>query len=276
MNPASYYKDKVVLITGSSMGIGKELARQVLIHEGKVVITARNAARLNSVTDEFKKFNANILLHVGDVTDYDNNVSLIQKTIDRFGRLDVLINNAALSCFGEVEIMKPEVARQVIDANIYGSLFPVMAALPELKKTQGAILFVSSVAGFHGLPGYSAYSLSKMSLKALAQSLHGELKSSRVFVGIAYVGFTKNEDDKKMLSPEGQLVNTPARPKKLTASRETTASKLLLQIMKRKHIVTHSVLGNLTSVLSRYLPSILSAILSKNYRKQVREKAEKV
>jgi short-subunit dehydrogenase len=108
-----------------------------------------------------------------------------------------------------------------------------------------------------------------MSLKALAQSLRGELKSSHVFAGLAYVGFTKNEDDKKMLSPEGQLVKTPARPKKLTVSRKTTARKLLRQIMKRKHVDTHSLLGILTSVMSRYLPSLLQVILSKNYRKQV-------
>jgi NADP-dependent 3-hydroxy acid dehydrogenase YdfG len=272
MSLSAFYKDKVVLVTGSSMGIGKELARQVLILGGKVVITARHAERLNAVLEEFKDFTANILVHAGDVTDYDNNILLIEKTIDRFGRLNILINNAALSCFGDVEMMKPEVARKVIDTNIYGCLFPVMAALPELKKSHGSILFVSSVAGFHGLPGYSAYSLSKMSLKALVQSLRGELKSSHVFAGIAYVGFTKNEEDKKMLSPDGQLVNTPARPKKLTASRETTALKLLHQIKKRKHVETHSLLGIMTSVMSRYFPALLHVILSRNYRKPANEK----
>ena len=268
MNLSDFYKDKVVLVTGSSMGIGKELSRQVLIHGGKVVMTARNATRLNAVAVEFKEYADNILIHAGDATDYENNALTVQKTIARFGKLDVLINNAALSCFGEVEMMKPEVARQVIDVNIYGSLFPVMVAIPELKKTKGSVLFISSLAGFHGLPGYSAYSLSKMSLKALFQSLRGELKASGVFAGIAYVGFTQNEGEKKMLTPEGQWVKTPDRPKKLTVSRETTALKLLRQIMKRKYSDTHSLLGFFTRIMSRYFPTLLQAILSKNYRKE--------
>lgn len=267
MNLSNYYKDKVVIITGSSMGIGKELARQVLIHGGKVVMTARNAARLNAVLDEFKIYTGKILIHVGDVTDNASNINLIKKTIDRFGKLDIIVNNAALSCFGEVEIMKPEVARQVIDTNIYGCLFPVMAAIPELKKSHGDILFVSSIAGLYGLPRYSAYSLSKMSLTALAQSLRAELKTSHVFVGIGYVSFTKNEDDKKMMTPEGQWINTPIRSKRFTASRETTAIKLLNQIRNKKHTDRHSLLGILTSLLSRYFPDLLYFILSKNYRK---------
>jgi NADP-dependent 3-hydroxy acid dehydrogenase YdfG len=263
-NP-SYYTNKVVIITGGSAGIGKEIARQILEQGGKVVLTGRNNERLQAVLSEFSIYQKNILLHQGDIANMESNEEMVAKTIICFGKIDVLINNAGLSCFGEVEKMTAETARQIIDTNIYGSLYPVIACLPELKKTKGAVLFISSVAGLHGLPGYSAYSLSKMSLKGLAQSLRAELQNE-VFVGISYVGFTENESDKKTMNEKGEWVKVPQRPKLLTFTREKTVSKLLNQIKNRKHSQIQSLLGNFTGIFSRYFPNVLGLILSLNYR----------
>ncbi len=268
MSFSNFYTGKVALVTGASMGIGKEIAKQILSHGGKVALTARNQTRLEAVLREFEKYADNMLIHAGDATNYQDNVLLMEKIQQRFGKLDILINNAGMSCYGEVETLQPHVAEQVININIYGSLYPAMAAVSELKKTNGSILFVSSIAGFHGIPGYSAYSLSKMALTGLVQSMRTELKSANVFVGIAYVGFTENEEEKKTLSPQGQLEKVPPRPKRLTASRETTARLLLQQVMDQKHAVSHSFLGAFTNILSRYLPSALTYFLARNYHKQ--------
>jgi NADP-dependent 3-hydroxy acid dehydrogenase YdfG len=261
----TFFKDKVVIITGSSMGIGKELAHQVLKAGGKVVLTARNAAKLENVKKDFNMFTDNILAHPSDATDYSQDVSLIKSTIDRFGKLDILITNAGLSCFGEVENTLPEVARQVIDTNIYGSLFPIMAAIPELKKTKGSIMLISSLAGLHGMPGHAPYSISKMSLKALAQSLRIELQHTGIYVGIAYLGFTVNEKEKKTLNAVGDWEAVPQRPKKLTASREETAVKILDQIKNKKHANAHFLFGKITSFLSRIFPYLLFRLLKKNF-----------
>ncbi|MBX2969891.1 MAG: SDR family NAD(P)-dependent oxidoreductase [Cyclobacteriaceae bacterium] len=268
MSLQSFYSDKVVLITGASMGIGKELARQVLVAGGKAVITGRNVSRLQAVQREFESYADHLIIHAGDVADYKDNQVLVEKIIAQFGKLDVLINNAGISCFGEVEVLQEDVVRQVVDTNIYGSVFPVMAALPELKKTKGSILFVSSVAGFHGLPGHSTYSLSKMSLKALAQSLRTELLQHGVFAGIAYVGFTENETDKRTISPNGNPEPVPQRPKRLVASREETAVKILNQIRNRKAEEIHGWLGKFTGVMSRLFPSLLHLLIRKNYKKR--------
>lgn len=270
METSIFFKDKVVIITGSSMGIGKELAKQILLMGGKVVITGRNTERLELVKEEFSEFQNSFLLHNGDITDYENNKKLIKDTISHFSRLDVLINNAGLSCFGEIADINPEVAKQIIDTNIYGSLYPSMLALPELQKTKGSVLFISSVAGFHGLPGYSSYSLSKMSLKALAQSMRIELKSKKVFVGISYVGFTENEEDKKTLNGNGVWVDVPKRPKLFTASRQQTAMKILCQIKNKKHSDIHSFIGNFTNILNSFMPSVLGGVFQMNYNKAKR------
>lgn len=262
----NFYKNKVVLITGSSMGIGKEIALQVLQQGGKVILTGRNAERLEAAKNDFSNWKENVLCFQGDVSNHKSNIELVEKTIEKFGRLDVLINNAGLSCFGAVDQMDADVAKQIIDTNIYGSLYPVMAALPELKKSKGTILFISSIAGFHGLPGYSAYSLSKMSLKALAQSLSVELKSSGVSVCISYVGFTENESDKKTLAPNGDLVKVPSRNKQLTVTRTSTANKILTQIENKKYSQTHSLVGGVTDVMSRMFPYLTTTLLSFNYK----------
>lgn len=266
-----FYKDKVVLITGASMGIGKELAKQALELGGKTVLTARNADRLTRVQQEFKQHADCILIHVGDVSCYEDNVLLMAKIQQHFGHLDILINNAGMSCYGELEKLQPEVVKQVIDTNIYGPIYQVMSALKQFKSTIDSVFFVSSIAGFHGLPAYAAYSLSKRALQALAQSLRTELHGNGIFVGIAHVGFTENEEQKKTLSPDGELESIPARPMYLLSTRGETARNILKQIKRRKYSKTHSLLGKLVFVLSNYFPSLLSLLLRRKYEKQKRK-----
>lgn len=266
MNLNTFYNGKVVLITGGSMGIGKELAKLALSYGAKVAITGRTLSKLEFVKKEFNVSEQNILIHAGDVTDYKNNQELVQKCIDKFGKIDVLINNAGLSAFGSIEDIKPEVYKTVVDTNIYGSVFPTKACIPSLKKVNGSVLFVSSIAGLTGLPDYSAYSLSKMSLRAIAHALRIELKNTNVFVGICYVGFTENEITKKTYSPNGELIAIPKRPSFLTATREQTAKKMLKQIKRKKYSVNQSILGNLVMFQSKVFPKLTAWIMRLNYK----------
>jgi len=266
MKSSEFYRNKVVLITGASMGIGKELALQVLNYGGKVAITGRNMARLLTVQSELKEHSENLLIHAGDVANYEDVVSLMEKIILRFGRLDVLVNNAGMSNdFAELEIINKKVVDEIIDTNIKGALFSSMMAIPELKKTRGSIIFVSSIAAFRGLPAYSLYSLSKMALTALAQSIRVENKKAGVFVGIAYVGFTENETAKRTLSPEGNLEKVPSRNKLVTRTRSETVKTLLNQIANRRPTVIHSIIGKLTFLLFKYTPFVANKMYEQIY-----------
>lgn len=274
MKSSVFYKNKVVLITGASMGIGKDLALQVLQFGGKVAITGRNEQRLLAVQDEFKAYSEKLLIHKGNVADYENVLGLIEKIILHFGRLDILINNAGMSTsFGELETTTVKVVNELIDTNVKGAIFSSMVAIPELKKTRGSILFISSIAGFQGIPAYSLYSLSKMALTGLAQSLRIENKKDGVFVGIAYVGFTENEAGKRTLSPDGELEKVPVRNKLFTRPRSFTSKKILNQIAKRRPSAYHSIFGKLIFVLSKYTPFITN-ILYKQVYHNTRSKRE--
>lgn len=268
MKTAHYFKDKVVLVTGSTMGIGKELAFQLLTHGSKVVITGRHKKRLENIELEFAGWKENILVLQSDVCSYTSNEEVVKKILQKFGSLDVLITNAGLSCYGTLQDLQPFVAKEIIDTNIYGSLFPVKAALSELIKNKGSVLFVSSIAGLYGLPGYSAYSLSKMALTALAQSLSIELNSSGMYVGIAYVAFTENDTDKRTMAPDGEWQPVPKRPRFLTTSKTSTATKLLKQIKNKQFSITHSFLGNCSKMLIRLFPALTTSIFRKNFERK--------
>jgi short-subunit dehydrogenase len=261
-----FYNKKVVIVTGSTMGIGKEVAKRILRFGGKVVITGRNEMRIEELKKELIYYKGSYLIHQGDVNNMEDNKRMVEETIHTFGKIDILINNAGMSCYGAVDELKMEVAKEVIDTNVYGSLFPVMACLDELKKSKGSILFISSLAGFQGLPGYSCYSLSKMALKPLAQSLSIELKNQQVSVGIAYVGFTENEMAKRTLSPDGKLEMVPLRPKFLTNSRRYTADKILHQVRKRKKRSVHSFIGKISYRLNMLFPTLMNGLLELNYK----------
>ena len=268
MKTSEFYNNKVVIITGASMGIGKQLAKQILLYGGKVVITGRSLERLEAVEEELSTAGKDILIHAGDCSDFGNNELLMQKTIARFGKLDVLINNAGLSGFAEVSELKPDITKQIIDTNIYGSLFPTIVSLPELQKTNGAVLFVSSIACFQGIPQYSTYCLSKKSLMALAQSLYIEQKGKNVFVGISYLGFVENDIQKKTIAPGGELIEVPKRPKLFTKTREKTAIKMLRQIKNKKHSVILSNAGRFARVFSFVFPGITRTLFVWKYNQE--------
>lgn len=266
MKSSEFYWNKVVLITGASMGIGKEMALQILNYGGKVAITGRNLARLLTVQSELKEHSENLLIHDGDVANYDDVINLMEKIILRFGRLDVLVNNAGMSNdFAELEIIDNKVVDEIIDTNIKGALFSSMVAIPELKKTKGSIIFISSIAAFRGLPAYSLYSLSKMALTALTQSIRIENKEADVFVGIAYVGFTENETAKRTLSYEGKPEKVPVRNKLVTRPRSVTVKILLNQIANRRPRIIHSIIGKLTFLLCKYTPVVANIMYKRIY-----------
>ncbi len=266
MSLGSFYHDKVVIVTGGSMGIGKELAKRLLLYGAKVLISGRTLSKLEAVRQEFNASVDELQLFAGDVRSEESNLEMVNLCLQKFGRLDILINNAGMSAVGELAEMRASVFKQVVDINIYGSTYPTMAAINALKASKGSILFVSSIAGMTGLPAYSAYSMSKMSLRSLAHALRIELSRYGVFVGICYVGFTENEAGKRTLNKQGVEEAIPSRPAALTASREKTAKRMLRQIKRRKFSVNQSILGKTVMLLSRVFPGLTLLIMKANYK----------
>jgi|AntRauTorckE5430_2_1112549.scaffolds.fasta_scaffold27116_2 NAD(P)-dependent dehydrogenase (short-subunit alcohol dehydrogenase family) len=264
-----HWNNKVVLITGSSIGIGKKLAELLLAKGAQLVLNARNADRLQQTLSAFQAQGFDGLLAVpGDVSVSEDCTRLVQKTIGHFGRLDVVINNAGISAEGDVGELSPQIFRKVTEVNYLGSVFVTQEALPHLRQSQGTVFFVSSIAAIRGVPGHAVYSASKAALKTLAEALRVEEEGHGVHVGIAFVGFTENDPQKAIYDKNGALVSQPVRDFIKQEPVEAVAARIIRMIEKRDSRKVFTLLGKLNSMANRFFPGVAGFVLRRSYHKR--------
>lgn len=263
----SFFKNKIAIVTGSGMGIGRAIAIELCKQGAHVVLNGRNEERLEKTRQTFLQNGYHVIAVRADVTQISECNELIQKTMEAFGKVDILITNAGISMSEYFENLDSKVFAQIIESNIHGSAFPVLSALPVIKISKGSIVFISSAAGLVGLPTASAYSAGKMALTALAQSLRIELSNSGVHIGIVHVGFTKNDDDKRVLNAKGEWIPVAHRPAYLQQTQEEVANAVLDLIRKRRFKSILSLVGKLNAFAIRYFPGIVLSIISYSQRR---------
>ena len=260
-------KNKVIIITGSGGGIGKATAIEFCKNGASVMLNGRNAEKLAQTERDLKEMGFSVASFAADVTDFADCQKLVEKTLTTFGHLDVLVTNASLSMRARFDEMTPEIFKKVLDSNIYGSTMPVKAALDSITATKGSIVFIGSVAGFYGLPSASAYSTGKTALTALSQSLRAELAPKGIHVGIVYVGFTENDDDKLVLDANGQLVPVAPRAKMIQQTQEQVAKSILNLTIRRKNRLVLSFIGKSLAFIVRFFPFIVHYSIRLSQRK---------
>ena len=265
------FQNKVALITGSSMGIGKTLAYELAKKGARIVLNARNEKRLQRTYEEMKSAGYDVTSVAGDVTSEEDCQRMVDQAISTFGQLDILINNAGLSTEGEIGELAGSVCRKIIEVNYLGSVFATQAALPQLEKSKGSVIFIGSVAGLRGLPNFSIYSSSKMALTALAESMRIEQAKKGVHVGLAYVGFTRNDVEKTIYNSAGELIPQPKRDFIKAEEPVVVANRIIRMIEKRTFKKVFTSLGKLNAVLCRIAPGVVHTILGTNYRKRKAE-----
>lgn len=260
-------KDKVAIITGSSQGIGKAIAIALAEKGVKVVLNGRNPDKLTQTKLELFELGYEVFAVKADVGKYEECEYLIEQTIEKFGRLDILINNAGIAMEGSIASTSPEVFEKVFHTNILGVLFPTKAAFSYLKDSKGSIVFTGSIAGYMGLPNYSAYSASKMSLTALVQSLKIELAGTGVHVGINYVGFAENDADKTYFDAKGELQLMPIREQFKRMPLTEVADYFVKGIEKRTYKQTLSTIGKFTRFMHQYFPTLFEWAMIRKHKK---------
>jgi NAD(P)-dependent dehydrogenase (short-subunit alcohol dehydrogenase family) len=232
-----YFKNKVALVTGGSRGVGFAVARALALRGAKVVITARGDARLQDTRNRIERLGGAVVAVAGDVADPADAEKMVRAAIDRFGRLDIVINNAGISMRGHFSELSPEVCRRVAATNLIGCLNVSQAAVGHLVESKGQLVFISSIAGLFGLPGASVYCATKKALTGLAESLRIELIPKGVHVGVVYLGFTEHDPEKRILMADGSLV-PPGRPAHHSQAHAATLIVRLLKKRKRQLIMT--------------------------------------
>ena len=184
-------KDKVIIITGASSGIGRALAKEFAAQGAKLSLGARRTELLEQLQHELPY--SEILITKTDVSDENDCRLLIEGTVKRFGQIDVLINNAGISMRALFEELDTKVIRQLMDVNFYGTVYCSKYALPYLLKTKGSLVGVISIAGYVGLPGRTGYSASKFAIRGFLDTVRIENLKEGLHVLVAAPGFTASE-----------------------------------------------------------------------------------
>lgn len=262
--------EKVAIITGSSRGIGKATAYELVKNGISVVINGRDEIRLKRTEEELKEIGGRVLAVCSDVSSPGQARKLVEKTIETFGRLDILINNAAVSMRGNFSELDPSVFKNVLETNVLGCVNTSIPALPHIRQTRGSIVFISSLAGIRGLPVQSAYCSSKMALRAIAESIRVEEKKSNIHVGIIYVGITESEHDKKVFAADGSMITLKERSIFKVHTTQRVASEIMKNIKKRRFRTILSTIGRTLAILQPIMPRLIDRLLVYSVEKNLR------
>ncbi len=260
-----FFQGKVICITGSSQGIGKTTAITLGGFGAKIILNGRNAEKLQSAYAEIKEMGIDCCQIVADVSIPEQCKLLIEEGIKHYSRLDVLINNAGIASHGLIEESDPSNWEKIVNINTMGTINTTFYALPYLKKTNGSVIIISSMAAKVGVPGHAGYSVSKMALTAYAKSLQIELENV-IHCGLVYVGFTANENQKRILKPDGTYGELKERKGLKLSSREDVANQIAKVIEKRKKEITLTTLGKLQHIMLKLAPGIVYAMLRKSHK----------
>lgn len=254
------FRDKIVLITGASSGIGEELARQLGRAGAVLTLAARRTQLLQVLGQEIRAAGGvEPLIMQCDVTRDEDPRHAVAETVLSRGRLDIVIANAGFGVVGSFAQLTVEDYRRQFETNVFGVLRTLHAALPEVVKTGGQLVIVGSVAGWIASPGASPYAMSKFAVRALANSITPELALMGVRVTLISPGFV--ESNIRRVDNQGQLHAEAAEPvpRWLVAHRSHAVAQMLRAIARGQREVIITGHGKLFVALERFAPWVLRA-----------------
>lgn len=261
----SFFSGKVVIVTGGSDGIGKALIGALIDAGAKVATCGRQHDKLYALQLEYSQF----MLHtmVCDVSHEEECKRFIRSTVETFGTVDILINNAGISMRSLFNDADTEVIRRLMNVNFMGAVYCTKAALPYILKQKGMIVGISSTAGYRGLPGRSGYSASKFALQGWLEALRTELYATGVHVMWVSPGFTASNIRNAALNSHGQGQGESPLDESKLMSAEACAKYILNAIEKRKRVLVLTFTGKLTIFLNKFFPSLTDKLIYRYYFK---------
>lgn len=247
-------KDKIIIITGGSSGIGKALAAKFGSEGAKLVITGRKKDRLESAADELRSNGITVTTVVADASIEADCARVVETAIGKYGTIDVLINNAGISMRALFEDLQVEVFKKVMEVNFYGMVYTTKYALPHILRSQGSIVGISSVNGKRATPARSAYSASKFAMIGFLESLRSEVMDRGVHVLTVCPGFTSSNIRKSALTATGRITGETPMDENDMMSAEDVANHVYHALIRRKRDVTLTLQGKLAVWLNVFFP----------------------
>lgn len=260
-------KNRVVVITGASSGIGEALARKYAKEGARLVLGARRIDRLEKLKAEWPESAIEVV--ATDVSSESDCKNLINAAVSRFGRIDILINNAGISMRAIFEEVDLSVLRRLMDVNFWGTVYCTRYALPYLLSSQGSVVGVISIAGHVGLPGRSGYSASKFAIRGFLDTLRTENLKKGLHVMLVAPGFTASEVRLSALDASGNSQGESPRDESRMMTSEAVADAIYQGVVRRKRaLILTFVEGKLTVFLNKFFPSLIDRLAYNHMAKE--------
>ncbi len=251
---SAYFKDKVVVVTGGTDGIGKALVDALIKMGAKIATCGRNHDKLYALQSEYPS--AHLHTMVADVSSENDCRRFIETTIKAFGGIDILINNAGVSMRALLKETTTEVIKKVMDINFYGTVYCTRYALDSIIARKGTIVGVSSIAGYRGLPGRSGYSASKFAVQGWLEAIKTELMADGVHVMWVCPGFTTSNIRQAALNKDGASHGDTPMDENKMMSAEECAAHILKAVRKKKRTLILTFTGKRTVFMQKFFPKL--------------------
>jgi len=262
-------KNKVVIITGASYGIGKACAEEFAKRGANLVLGARQYVTLCEITADLEaRYGIRAIALQVDVSKEEECEVLVKQALVTFSKIDILINNAGLSMRALFNDLDLSVLKNLMDVNFWGTVYCTKYALPEILKTQGSVIGVSSIAGYRGLPGRTGYSASKFALNGFMESLRTELLKTGVHVMVACPGFTASNIRVTALAKDGAAHGETSMEEGKMMTAEEVATRIVDGIAARKRTLVMTGQGKLTVWINKLLPALADKLVFNHFTKE--------
>lgn len=262
-------KDKVVIITGASSGIGKALAAEFGAQQSRLALAARNMENLRSVSEELSAKGVQVISVQADVSKEADCRKLIDETLAAYGRIDVLINNAGISMralFADTDL---DVIRRLMDVNFWGTVYCTKFALPHLLQSAGSLVGVISIAGHIGLPARSGYSASKFAVRGFLDTVRCENQHNGLHVLVVAPGFTESNIRKVALKADGTTqAETPRDESKMMTAAKVAGYIYTGVVNRKRQIVLTFMEGKFTVFLNKWFPALMDKLAYSHMAKE--------
>ncbi len=263
------FKNKTIIITGASSGIGKACAEEFAKNGANLVLAARQYTALCEIIKDLEtRFGIKAIAVQCDVSKENECQNLINQAVSAFKTIDVLVNNAGVSMRALFRDLDLVVLQKLMDVNFWGAVYCTKYALPELLKTKGSVVGISSGAAYHGFPGRTGYSASKFALNGFLEALRIENLKTGLHVLVAAPGFTASNIRYTALVKDGTQQGDTSMDEGKMMTAERTAELLVEAISNRKRTLVITGQAKLMVFLDKIAPAWLDKLLYKHFTKE--------
>lgn len=255
-----YFKDKVIVITGASSGIGMSAAKTFFRYGAKLALAARSLDKMEALAIDLNDDGSRILCLKTDVSVEADCRRLIDETVRRFGKIDILINNAGISMRAPFKDAELDVLKRLMDVNFWGTVYCTKFALPEILKSNGSIVGVISTAGYAGLPGRTGYVTSKFAIRGFLETLRMEHLNDDIHVMVFAPGYTASNVRNAALLADGSPQGYSPKEEGKLMSAEEVAERMAEGLLYKKREMILTALGYWDVWFYKRFPRIMEKV----------------